>query len=84
MTGSTDLHLIDNDEAARRLGTTAKALRVMRAKGGGPPYVKLGRSVRYRPGDIEEYLDARTVDPAGRVQRTGRLRLTGAHDPRLR
>ena len=29
----------------------------------GPPFIKLGRLVRYRKSDLEEWLTARTVSP---------------------
>lgn len=35
------------EEMADQLGTTTVALAHMRSRGGGPPYVKLGRSIVY-------------------------------------
>ena len=40
-------------EAAELLGTTKRALEALRARGNGPPFVRLGRSVRYRRSDLE-------------------------------
>ena len=54
-------------EAAPRLGCKVSTLRRWRWSGGGPPYVKIGRLVRYRPTDIAEWLAAQrrisTSDP---------------------
>lgn len=33
----------------------------------GPPYHKIGGSVRYRWGEVLDWLDARRIDPARRV-----------------
>jgi predicted DNA-binding transcriptional regulator AlpA len=35
--------------------------RKMRRTGGGPPFVKIGRMVRYRRSDIESYIAAHMV-----------------------
>lgn len=40
-----------------------QTLRNQRSRGIGFPYYKLGRSVRYRLGDILSYMEARRVDP---------------------
>ena len=36
-----------------------RTLQKWRWQGGGPPYYKLGRAVRYKPADIERYIEAR-------------------------
>jgi hypothetical protein len=36
-----------------------------RPKPVGPPYVKLGRHVRYRRSDLDAWLEAHTVEPKG-------------------
>lgn len=35
------------DEMAAQLGTTRAALAMLRSRGGGPPYVKVGKTVVY-------------------------------------
>lgn len=52
--------LFDETEAARRLGVSRRTLQHWRWKGGGPPFVKLGAAVRYRPADLVAWLDAHT------------------------
>lgn len=60
--------LLSPTEVAERLGLKPGTLAVWRAtKRGGPPYIKCGRSVKYRERAIEEYIERRTVivEPAG-------------------
>jgi|TARA_R110000796_G_scaffold140327_9_gene256559 predicted DNA-binding transcriptional regulator AlpA len=55
------LEIIDTEELARRTGTgaTTWAKRRMLGHPHTPPFVKLGRSVRYRWGDVEAWLESR-------------------------
>lgn len=46
-----DEHLT-SEELATRLKITPGALRIMRARGQGPAYLKIGRRVRYRLADV--------------------------------
>lgn len=43
-------------EAAARLGLKVPTLRAWRAQGRGPAYVRFGRTIRYLPADIDEFL----------------------------
>ncbi|MGT2503855.1 helix-turn-helix transcriptional regulator [Bradyrhizobium guangxiense] len=60
MTISND-DLINEIEAARMRGQSVRTLQMERLRGSGCPYVKLGRSVRYRRGDVIAYIEARVV-----------------------
>jgi predicted DNA-binding transcriptional regulator AlpA len=53
--------LVDSVEAARLLGISLGTLQNWRNKkpAGGPPSLKMGRSVRYKRKDIETWLDER-------------------------
>jgi excisionase family DNA binding protein len=42
-------------EVATRLGVSRFTLRSWRIKGHGPKFLKMGRAVRYRPDDVDEY-----------------------------
>jgi excisionase family DNA binding protein len=54
--------LLDTQEAARRLDVTPGTLMVWRSTKRYPlKFVRIGRKVRYRPSDIEEFLDIRTM-----------------------
>ena len=42
-------------EVARRLGVSRFTVRSWRLKGVGPRFLKMGRAVRYRPQDVDDY-----------------------------
>lgn len=50
--------LLTPPEAAALLRTTAKSLGVIRCRGGGPPFVKIGRRVCYRRSALSEFITA--------------------------
>lgn len=59
------LDLVDAATAAKALGVTPGTLNVWRCTGRYPlPFVKVGRSVRYRVRDLERFIDSRTVGVA--------------------
>ncbi len=51
-----DLNLLDERETASILGCAVSTLQKHRVSGGGIPFVKLGRLVRYRRADVLAYL----------------------------
>jgi hypothetical protein len=51
--------LLTERQAADRLGLKVTTLRAWRHRGVGPPFVRLGRAIRYRPNDIENHLGTR-------------------------
>lgn len=55
--------LLSEAAAAQRLGLSIKTLQGWRYRRTGPPYVKVGGAVRYRPTDLEAWLQARTITP---------------------
>jgi hypothetical protein len=59
MTSQDDL--INEIEAAGMRGQSVRTLQMERLRGSGCPYVKLGRSVRYRRSDVLAYINARVV-----------------------
>ena len=54
---------LSEKEASSILGLTVKSLQKRRWEGLPPPYLKIGRKVRYRLSDILEYLETCTVLP---------------------
>ena len=52
--------IMDARELGRRLAKSPAVLANMRYMGTGPKFVKVGRSVRYRSSDVEEWLDQQT------------------------
>lgn len=60
--------LLRENEAAELLALTPRALQAWRLQGRGPQFVKISaRAVRYRPEDLEQWIDAQlrssTSDP---------------------
>ena len=51
-------NLLAVKEAALVLGLAVSTLNKHRVYGTGPRFVKLGRSVRYRPADLDAWIDA--------------------------
>ncbi|WP_026941512.1 helix-turn-helix transcriptional regulator [Hellea balneolensis] len=51
--------LMTEKEAASLICYTPRALQNWRLRGGGPKYVKIGRSVRYQRSDVLEFIEER-------------------------
>lgn len=56
-------NLLSNREAARFLGLSPDTLPRWRWSGIGPAYLKIGRSIKYRIGDLEAFLEGSRVSP---------------------
>ncbi|MBM4289453.1 MAG: hypothetical protein FJ135_15140 [Deltaproteobacteria bacterium] len=61
--GATRRLLFSPKETAILIGRAEQSLANDRFEGRGLPYVKLGRSVKYKISDILAEIEARTVDP---------------------
>lgn len=59
---SIGLKLLTTNQAAAMLVMSADELARLRMTGGGPKFIKIGRRVRYRTTDIEEWLSLRTYE----------------------
>lgn len=53
--------ILTEQEASPLVGLKVSTLQKLRVSGGGPRFAKLGRAVRYREEDLEEWLTARVV-----------------------
>src|ERR671919_163248 len=49
-------------QVAEQLGLSVATLRAWRHRGKGPRFLRLGRSVRYLPADVDEFVRASAVD----------------------
>jgi excisionase family DNA binding protein len=49
-------------QVAQQLGLSVATLRAWRHRGKGPRFLRLGRSVRYLPADVDEFVRASAVD----------------------
>lgn len=52
--------LLDETEAARFLAISIRTLQAWRTKGAGPPFVRLGRAVRYSRHALIDWVHANT------------------------
>jgi len=53
-------------DSATYLGLSVKTLQARRAAHKAPPYIKVGRSVRYLKEDLDAFLAACRIDPEAR------------------
>ena len=53
--------LLTRKEVEAHFGLTKRYLEIAAVKGGGPPFIKIGRSVRYRASDIREWIKTHRV-----------------------
>lgn len=59
--------LLNEDETAELLNVKPQTLASWRCRGANDlPFVKVGRAVRYRRGDLEEWIDKNTATCATR------------------
>ncbi len=53
--------LLKEEEVAEMIKLALSTLRNMRSNHTGLPYVKIGRAVRYKVSDVEQYINDHTV-----------------------
>ena len=49
------------ESIAKQLHCEVKTLQAWRCRGGGPPFVKVGRLVRYDPASVQAWIESREV-----------------------
>jgi predicted DNA-binding transcriptional regulator AlpA len=49
------------EQCAQHRGCSKSSLQKERVRGDGPPFVKIGRMVRYRPEDVREWIARQIV-----------------------
>ncbi len=60
---STIAHLVNEAEAALRLGLKPRGLQNLRQTGRGPKFVRISRGcIRYRPEDLDKWISERLAD----------------------
>jgi excisionase family DNA binding protein len=67
---SSDKRTLTDVEVAARLGVSRFTVRSWRLKGLGPRFMKMGRAVRYRPQDVDEYERQALVETQAQSDRT--------------
>jgi excisionase family DNA binding protein len=69
----TSQHYLTPIEAARYLRSSKSTLAKLRVYGGGPTFCRLGRAIRYRQSDLDEFMNrsaARSTSDADRHKKT--------------
>ena len=64
MSTTATRNLLTEAQAADYLGLSVKTLQSWRWRQTGPPYHKLGGAVRYRPEDLDRWIEESRVAPA--------------------
>jgi hypothetical protein len=63
--------LLTEIEAAQLRKQSVRTLQAERLRGGGCPYAKLGRSVRYRRSDVLRFIEDRVRPSTGPTHKAG-------------
>lgn len=53
------MHLVTQEQLAERWNISPSTLAKSRVSGDGPPFLKIGRSVRYDVAEADQWLEAR-------------------------
>jgi hypothetical protein len=61
---ATEDELVTEVEIADFLKLSTRTLQSWRINNDGPPFVRVGRAIRYRLRDVVRWIEARTVAPA--------------------
>jgi hypothetical protein len=64
--------LMSEEETAAEVGKTVRTLRQWRKRGVGPPYVRIGRTVKYRRPALVEHYRQREIVPVHERQARSR------------
>lgn len=73
--------LLTPGQVSEYLGVSAGTLANWRHRGRGPSFLRVGRHVRYRSGDVASWLDSRLCTP-GRAPLVQQRRTAGIHASR--
>jgi hypothetical protein len=77
MDGTLIPQFVDENEASNITSIPTPTLRTLRSKGGGPPFVKIGRSVRYEVTDLIAFMRrCRAFSTADADQQAGRYQFS--------
>jgi predicted DNA-binding transcriptional regulator AlpA len=60
--------LLDTDEASSITKQSPRTLERHRVAGTGPRFIRLGRSIRYREADLEDWIAKRTVQSTSEME----------------
>ena len=60
---SIENQVVNENQAAKIIGRAVQTLRNDRHLRKGAPYIRIGRSIRYRVADLLDYIEKHRVDP---------------------
>lgn len=69
--------LLDTGQLTQLTGTTVAFWEILRTKGGGPEFIKVGRLVRYRKSAVERWFAERTVTSTSQARKFRERRASG-------
>ncbi|QDG79371.1 helix-turn-helix domain-containing protein [Labrenzia sp. PHM005] len=64
----TNTKLLNETEAAEYLGLSVRTLQAWRVQGGKIGFIRLGRSIRYRPQDLENWICSNRLTSTSQVE----------------
>ncbi|WP_181951993.1 helix-turn-helix transcriptional regulator [Pseudovibrio ascidiaceicola] len=64
---SVENALITEAAAADYLGISIRTIQAWRVRGGGPIFVKMGKTVRYRSSDIQNWIESHLASSTSEV-----------------
>lgn len=70
-----DEALLDTEALGRRIGKTPGAIYTMRCRGGGPPAIRIGRTLRWRRSVVEMWLES-NAEPSAHAEGDGSTEVT--------
>ena len=68
------MELLNEQAVAKQLNCEVKTLQAWRCRGGGPPFIRVGRLVRYRPQSVEAWIESRSVNSTSEIARAATQR----------
>jgi excisionase family DNA binding protein len=69
---ATKQPLLNQTQAAEVLAVQPRTMESWRCRGGGPPFVRVGRRVRYRLKDLQAWIEGRTYRSTTDADHRGR------------
>lgn len=80
LNASDSCQLLTQEQAADILQISPSTLQHLRVSGrkgrAGPPWIKMGKSVRYRRSDLDAWIENQVVRPSASTPKIGRPRKT--------
>ncbi len=63
--------MLRTEQAAKILDVTKSTLESWRCRGGGPPFVRYGRAIRYREEDLYHFIETKVQRNTSEIPKRG-------------